>query len=92
MRREVASAAQGGDVFAADFMLVPVYDTWHWSLLIMCYLGEDSWDAAARASGQCCRRATLIHLDSLRRATRGEAAFLRVSKHLGKGTGREVQL
>ncbi len=68
MRGEAASAAQGGDIFAAKYVLKPIYDTVHLNFLILCFLGEDSRDIAARALGDCCRRATLIHLDSLRRA------------------------
>jgi len=63
----VASAVRGVDNFAAKYVLVPIHDTGHWSLLILCFLKDDSWDTAACASG-CYRRATLIHLDSLRRA------------------------
>ncbi len=72
----MASAARGVDIFAAKYVLVPIHDTGHWSLLILCFLKEDSWDAAARTSG-CYRRATLIHLDSLRRALASQCSCKR---------------
>jgi len=63
----VASAVRGVDHYAPKYVLMPIHDTGHRSLLILCFLKDDSWDMAACASG-CYRRATLIHLDSLRRA------------------------
>lgn len=59
------AAAQGVDIFAADFVVIPIHDHLHWSLALLCFLGEDGWARGASETGVCRRRAFLLHLDSM---------------------------
>jgi Ulp1 family protease len=48
---------QGLDVFARDFLFVPIHDHLHWSLLVICHPGAD---ASAGGALPC-----FLHLDSM---------------------------
>lgn len=49
--------AQGLDIFAKDFLFVPIHDHLHWSLLVICHPGA-TW--APGAPAPC-----MLHLDSM---------------------------
>ncbi|KAK9819106.1 hypothetical protein WJX74_001856 [Apatococcus lobatus] len=48
---------KGVDIFAKDFLIVPIHDSLHWSLLIVCHPGMDE--------EQTGRKPCMLHLDSL---------------------------
>ena len=48
---------QGVDIFSKDFLLIPIHDALHWSLIIVCHPGLDF------ESGQ--RKPYILHLDSM---------------------------
>lgn len=52
---------QGVDIFAKDFLVFPYHQDLHWSIFLLCYPGIDR-------DGRC-RRACLLHLDSLHGAS-----------------------
>jgi len=58
MRGEVASAAQGGDIFAAKYVLKPIYDTVQSNFLILCFPGETAgtWRRALWATAAAAQR------------------------------------
>ena len=56
-RRIVCLHAQGLDIFAKDFLFVPIHDHLHWSLLVICHPG------ATRAPGGPAP--CMLHLDSM---------------------------
>ena len=48
---------QGVDIFSKDFLLIPIHDALHWSLIIVCHPGLDF------ESNE--RRPYILHLDSM---------------------------
>lgn len=48
---------QGVDIFSKDFLLIPIHDALHWSLIIVCHPGLD-FDSSDR-------RPYILHLDSM---------------------------
>ncbi|DBA66333.1 TPA: hypothetical protein ACH3X2_002325 [Trebouxia sp. C0005] len=53
----VKSWTKGVDIFSKDFLLIPIHDALHWSLIIVCHPGLDF------QSGD--RRPYILHLDSM---------------------------
>ncbi|KAL0035371.1 hypothetical protein WJX77_003485 [Trebouxia sp. C0004] len=53
----VKSWTKGVDIFSKDFLLIPIHDALHWSLIIVCHPGLDF------QSGE--RRPYILHLDSM---------------------------
>ena len=39
----LCAAAQGVYIFAADCVVMPIHDHLHWSLALLCLLGDDGW-------------------------------------------------
>ena len=62
----VASWTRGVDVFARDFLLIPVHDALHWSLVIVCYPWAVAAGGGARGGG--APAPLFLHLDSMRGA------------------------
>ena len=48
---------QGVDIFSKDFLLVPIHDALHWSLIIVCHPGLDFEKSD--------RKPYILHLDSM---------------------------
>lgn len=48
---------QGVDIFSKDFLLIPIHDALHWSLIIVCHPGLDFESSN--------RRPYILHLDSM---------------------------
>ena len=51
------SVMQGIDIFSKDFLLIPIHDALHWSLVIVCHPGLD-FEASDR-------KPYILHLDSM---------------------------
>jgi len=49
---------KGMNIFEKDYLFVPIHNSLHWSLAIICFPGAD---ADLQSSSECC----IIHLDSL---------------------------
>ena len=48
---------QGVDIFSKDFLLIPIHDALHWSLIIVCHPGLDFEPGD--------RKPYILHLDSM---------------------------
>lgn len=54
--RHVKGWTKGVDIFSKDFLLIPIHNALHWSLVIVCYPGGD-------VGGE--RQPMILHLDSM---------------------------
>ena len=54
--RRVKGWTKGVDIFSKDFLLIPIHNALHWSLVIVCYPGGD-------VTGE--RQPMILHLDSM---------------------------
>ena len=54
--RRVKGWTKGVDIFSKDFLLIPIHNALHWSLVIVCYPGGD-------VGGE--RQPMILHLDSM---------------------------
>ena len=70
--------------------MIPIHDHLHWSLALLCFLGEDGWAKGAGETGVCCRRAFLLHLDSMSCATPVSSAPPLCCQAGGPACGRQA--
>ena len=54
---QLSLVLQGVDIFSKDFLLIPIHDALHWSLIIVCHPGLEF------ESGD--RKPYILHLDSM---------------------------
>lgn len=72
------------DIFAKDFLFVPIHEALHWSLAIVCHPGR--W--MMRGQGAEGGDAVILHLDSLAGGWGQEGGQQLVDRELAQGAGR----
>ena len=74
---ELGPCVQKLDIFAKEYLLVPVHEHLHWSLLLICFPGT-----IAEKGEEAGRAPLMLHLDSLSGAAPDQPMVACIYKHL----------